>query len=266
MPKQESRRPGATGTAAGDAWTASAPYQATNKPARRDPAPWYRLVVAVFDRKTATLSLAEVGLYQRLSNIMHNRGEAVPEDHARLARQYGTTKAAFTKGLETLLAHGLIDRRAEGLWSDQAEQEAEYRARITQIRSQNASEGWEKRKQNQRASDANAYRDKRIEERGSRGGPSAPPLSPSARSSIRAPAASLRSDDESAGSRERDRPSFRVGATVGHGLYEDCIILEVHDDHLMVRDPGDGDEYRPLRADLGRDGRAPTFDPDDDPF
>lgn len=123
------------------------------------PPPWIRLFVADFITMTRDLRAVEVGIFIQLVAHMHQRGEPIGEDHSRLARLCGADARTFTKTLAMFLADGRIVRKDGGLWSDLVQKEIEHRKNVSDVRSKNARQRWEKDQENQRSEYAKAYRD-----------------------------------------------------------------------------------------------------------
>ncbi len=66
---------------------------------------------------TRGLTAAEAGIYITLVCLMYERGAPVEEDHGRLARQCGCTKAPFLRCLDNLIEQGKVIRTEAGLWT-----------------------------------------------------------------------------------------------------------------------------------------------------
>lgn len=89
--------------------------------------PWVRFFPSDWLAGTRGMSAAETGIYITLVATMYERGEAVPEDHPRLARLCGAPVAMFRKTLETLIEEGKILRVDAGLWNKRVGEESEHR-------------------------------------------------------------------------------------------------------------------------------------------
>ncbi|WP_395449917.1 YdaU family protein [Aminobacter sp. UC22_36] len=111
--------------------------------------PWVRFFASDWLAGTRGMSAAETGIYITLVASMYERGEAVPEDHARLARLCGASNATFKTVLETLVAEGKISRVAGGLWNRRVEKEGIYRQEKSAAGKQAASARWQKSQHDQ---------------------------------------------------------------------------------------------------------------------
>jgi len=108
--------------------------------AAKAPPPWFRFFAADFVAKTRGLSAAETGILIRLVANMHDRGEPLTEDHARLARLCGTVTLNFRRAIDALLAGGLLVRKGDGLWSPMVQAEVDFRHAASARRSKRISE------------------------------------------------------------------------------------------------------------------------------
>jgi uncharacterized protein YdaU (DUF1376 family) len=102
------------------------------------------------------MTAVETGVYITLIMSMYERGEPIPEDHARLARLCGASNSAFKCALDTLM--GKIVRVEAGRWNDRVEKEQVYLSEKSEVGFQTAKARWKKTKQKQGSSDANAVR------------------------------------------------------------------------------------------------------------
>jgi len=91
------------------------------------PPPWFRFFPKEFLISTRGLTAAETGILIRMLAEMHERGEPLTEDHARLARFCGTMTVNFRAALGSLIAAELIVRRGPGLWSPIVQAEVDFR-------------------------------------------------------------------------------------------------------------------------------------------
>lgn len=115
--------------------------QARPKPeSAKAPPPWFRFFAADFVAVTRGLSAAETGILIRLIANMHDRGEPLAEDHARLARLCGTVTLNFRRAIDALLDGGLIIRTGGGLWSPMVQAEVDFRHAANARRSKRISE------------------------------------------------------------------------------------------------------------------------------
>lgn len=120
--------------------------------------PWIRFFPSDWLAGTRGMSAVETGVYITLIMSMYERGEPIPEDHARLARLCGASNSAFKAALETLISEGKIVRIEAGLWNERVEKEHVYLSEKSEVGFQAAKARWKKSKQNQGASDADAMR------------------------------------------------------------------------------------------------------------
>lgn len=119
--------------------------------------PWVRFFPSDWLGGTRGMSAAETGIYITLIATMYERGEPIPEDHARLARLCGASNATFRASLETLISEGKITRVEGGLWNDRVEKENVYRSEKSEVGRQAAQVRWSgKDKKNNSATDASA--------------------------------------------------------------------------------------------------------------
>ncbi|PBB85722.1 DUF1376 domain-containing protein [Mesorhizobium sp. WSM3876] len=123
------------------------------------PPPWFRFFAGDWIAKTRDLKAVEAGILIQLLAQMHQRGEPLADDDpSRLARLCGSDTRTFTRTLAMFLEDGRVTRTAGGLWSKLIQGEVDYRKNVSKVRSKNASHRWEKDKQNQQPTDANAYK------------------------------------------------------------------------------------------------------------
>ncbi|MBZ9600727.1 YdaU family protein [Phyllobacterium chamaecytisi] len=120
--------------------------------------PWIRFFPSDWLGGTRGMSAVETGVYITLIMTMYERGEPIPEDHARLARLCGASNSAFKSALETLVSEGKIVRVVAGLWNERVEKEQVYLSEKSEVGFQAAKARWTKTKQKQRPKDADAMR------------------------------------------------------------------------------------------------------------
>ncbi|MER9125412.1 YdaU family protein [Mesorhizobium sp. M0959] len=132
---------------------------------KANPSPlWFlRFFPSAWTTTTRGWQPAEKGIWIDLFVMMHQRGEPVPEDSRRLARACGTTEALFKKVLEMLIAHEVVFRCPDGLWSADVEAEVAHRKDRSAKARENSSERWRKSKQKQGPGNPDAYANKSIE-------------------------------------------------------------------------------------------------------
>lgn len=111
--------------------------------------PWVRFFPSDWLAGTRGMSAVETGVYITLVATMYERGEPIPEDHARLARLCGTSNSAFKKALDTLIDDGKITRADAGLWNDRVQKEKVYLSEKSEVGKRAGKASAEKRKQNQ---------------------------------------------------------------------------------------------------------------------
>ncbi|OCP36749.1 YdaU family protein [Ensifer sp. LC163] len=121
--------------------------------------PWIRFFPSDWLAGTRGMSAVETGIYITLISTMYERGEPIPEDHARLARLCGASNSAFKKALETLVDEGKINRVDGGLWNDRVEKEQVYLSEKSEVGSKAARARWGKKgNENDVGNDADALR------------------------------------------------------------------------------------------------------------
>lgn len=119
--------------------------------------PWVRFFPSDWLGGTRGMSAVETGVYITLVATMYERGEPIPEDHARLARLCGASNSAFKKALETLVDEGKITRINDGLWNDRVQKEQVYLSEKSEVGSRAANARWGKKdNENNTPYDANA--------------------------------------------------------------------------------------------------------------
>lgn len=111
--------------------------------------PWIRFFPSDWLAGTRGMSAVETGVYITLIATMYERGEPIPEDHARLARLCGASNSSFAKAIETLVVEGKIVRVEGGLWNDRVEKEQVYLSEKSEVARRAGKISAEKRKQNQ---------------------------------------------------------------------------------------------------------------------
>lgn len=129
------------------------------------PSPWFRFFASDWLAATRRLRPAEIGILSLLLAMMHEEGKPLEEDHVRLARSCGTTKATFKCVLEGLITAGEVYRTGGKLWCKKIQDEMEYRRSKSKNAIQNVTKRWEKTEENQSRRDTTAYRDQRSEVR-----------------------------------------------------------------------------------------------------
>jgi len=124
------------------------------------PANWYRHHIPTFWRDTSKLDPFDTGMLMKLRAGMHDQGYPLREDYEQLGRLCGTTKRKAQQSVTHLIENGLIERLDGGLWCEAMQREFEYRADKSEKGKAAAERLWQKRKQNQSASDADAMLDR----------------------------------------------------------------------------------------------------------
>ncbi len=238
--KQMPPTPGGAGPGADKSSEETGQYsQAAAKASQqsRPPALWYRARKADLRRGLVSLDLQEKGLARELIDELDDRGEPMVVDVKRLAKRFGTTKPRMERMLDALIETPLFHWSAPSfLWSDYVVDEIEFRAKTSDARRKNANVLWEKRKQNQRPSDANAYREESTENRSKRAGPPGP--APRADSESVGDNSTSGSAAESVDKPHRpSAPEAQAGAafeseTVEQGLYD--LLARHTDDHRKL--------------------------------
>lgn len=111
--------------------------------------PYVRFYMSDWLAATRGMKAAEVGTYFTLLALMYERGEPLPEQPRRLARQCGlASPKVFSDYLETLIEDGKIVRRGGGLWNNRVEKEFEFREKNSEQSSEAASARWGKSNKN----------------------------------------------------------------------------------------------------------------------
>lgn len=119
--------------------------------------PWIRFFPSDWLAGTRGMSAVETGVYITLIATMYERGEPIPEDHARLARLCGASNSSFAKAIETLVDEGKIVRVGGGLWNDRVEKEQVYLSEKSEVGSRAARARWNKKdNENNDSGDADA--------------------------------------------------------------------------------------------------------------
>lgn len=93
--------------------------------------PWVRFYPSDWLAGTRGLSAAETGIYITLIASMYERGEPIPEDHARLARACGASNSSFKAALEVLVDGRKIVRVDGGLWNNRVGKESAHRTGVS---------------------------------------------------------------------------------------------------------------------------------------
>jgi uncharacterized protein YdaU (DUF1376 family) len=119
-------------------------------------AAWIKFYPSDWLSGTRGLNAAETGVYITLIALMYEREAPVPNEPKRLARQIGMTTAAFEKVIDELLRQGKIRLAEEGFWKDRVAKEIKNREEKSEVAKTSANTRWEKAKQKQKSSDANA--------------------------------------------------------------------------------------------------------------
>lgn len=119
--------------------------------------PWIRFFASDWLGGTRGMSAAETGVYITLIATMYERGEPVPEDHARLARLCGASNSAFKAILDRLVSEGKIIRVEGGLSNERVEKERVYLSEKSEVGRYAANARWgTKPKKNNGTAHANA--------------------------------------------------------------------------------------------------------------
>lgn len=119
--------------------------------------PWIRFFPSDWLAGTRGMSAVETGVYITLIATMYERGEPIPEDHARLARLCGASNSSFAKAIDTLVDEGKITRVNGGLWNDRVEKEQVYLSEKSEVGLRAARARWSKKdNENSACNDANA--------------------------------------------------------------------------------------------------------------
>lgn len=127
-------------------------------------APWFRFNATEFLTSTRTMKPADVGVFIVLIALMHDRGEPLFFDAARLSRYCNTTKAAFGKTVERLVADGLVTVEGGKIWSEIIQREIDFREEKSEKAKSSAHKRHRKIEQNQSSAYANALLEETEEE------------------------------------------------------------------------------------------------------
>ena len=119
-------------------------------------APWFPFFTADWIVGVTSLSAAERGVYVSLLALMYDRNGPLVRDDGRLSRQCGLPKAGFVRALDGLIATGKIIFEEGCLFNLRAKSELTERENRKLTATSSAHSRWQKSKQNQTSSDANA--------------------------------------------------------------------------------------------------------------
>jgi uncharacterized protein YdaU (DUF1376 family) len=118
--------------------------------------PWFRFFPSDWMSGVSGLSAAERGVYVSLLALMYDRNGPLVRDDGRLSRQCGLPKAGFVRALDGLIATGKIIFEEGCLFNLRAKSELTERENRKLTATSSAHSRWQKSKQNQTSSDANA--------------------------------------------------------------------------------------------------------------
>lgn len=108
--------------------------------------PWVRFFPSDWLGGTRSMSAAETGIYITLVATMYEKGEPIPEDHARLARLCGASNSTFKTCLLALIDDGKIVRTDNGLWNERVQKETVYRLEKSEVGSRAAKTKWDRKR------------------------------------------------------------------------------------------------------------------------
>jgi len=106
--------------------------------------PFIRWYASDFLAGTRGMKASEVGIYTILLNLMYEQCEPLPLDIDYLSSQCGCRKPAFLKSLEKLKSRNKIILVDGCLWNERVQKEFTFRAKKSQIATQNINERWKK--------------------------------------------------------------------------------------------------------------------------
>lgn len=119
-------------------------------------APYVPFYTSDFLGGTSGMTAATKGVYITLLCLMYEEEGPLPQKWDTLARRCGCTLPAFTKAIQDLVDDGKISVLGSGLWSEKCEKHIAQRCERRDSAKAAAEKRWEKVKQNQGMSDANA--------------------------------------------------------------------------------------------------------------
>lgn len=220
------------GRTAEEASSITEPYQAFE---------WFKLNSSDWLASTRGLSLAEAGALITLRAMIHERGEPLPLDYARLGRQCGAPSAkAFERIVDTLVDSKLLFRDGAGLWCRDIGEQIVHQRGVSEAAKKNRSKVGKKSEGNQSRSSTGVQRYKSKNEDVDREG--APVEPPSSDQSLHTSPVSTGTDAHERAS-GRERIAFSIGDIIdvpGHGSY-DIKQIGAHNSsgqfHLSVAPP-----------------------------
>ncbi len=121
--------------------------------------PWFKFYAADWLAGTSGLTAAERGVYITLLAMMYDHGGPIERDDNRLCRRCGLTKSTFLRVLACLESLGKIVESNGRLFNFRAKSVLTERENKITTAKKAASASWEKRKENQRDKNADAYAD-----------------------------------------------------------------------------------------------------------
>ena len=119
-------------------------------------APYVPFYTSDFLGGTSGMTAATKGVYITLLCLMYEEEGPLPQKWDTLARRCGCTLPAFTKAIQDLVDDGKVAVLGSGLWSEKCEKHIAQRCERRDSAKAAAEKRWEKVKQNQGMSDADA--------------------------------------------------------------------------------------------------------------
>ena len=119
-------------------------------------APYVPFYTSDFLGGTSGMTAATKGVYITLLCLMYEEEGPLPQKWDTLARRCGCTLPGFTKAIQDLVDDGKVSVLGSGLWSEKCEKHIAQRSERRDSAKAAAEKRWEKVKQNQGMSDANA--------------------------------------------------------------------------------------------------------------
>ncbi|WP_281407592.1 DUF1376 domain-containing protein [Mesorhizobium sp. B2-8-3] len=107
--------------------------------------PYFRCFVGKWKDIVDRMSTSETATYLKLTLLMFQRGEPLPENTERLSRQCQMSRKLFASSLDQLIEEGVVIRTHDGLWSALVEEEFKFRNEVASTKANAANRRWEKR-------------------------------------------------------------------------------------------------------------------------
>ena len=118
--------------------------------------PWIKFYPSDWLTGTRGMTAAEMGVYISLIMMMYEKGGPISADGSRLARLCGLARPTFEKILAGLVDAKKVRKDGDNLFHERVENELRVRQNFSDAQRKAAVSRWEKRKENQDESEANA--------------------------------------------------------------------------------------------------------------